>query len=151
MRIPTLRPALSRRLFLKRGLATVSGFYLLPMLEPKNVEAVEKVKLRGGAENCIFLSLTGGASRLDTFDIKEGRWAPPDFDIRTIKPGIVIPYGLFPRLSEQIDKLAIARSVAAWESSHPRAQYYLQAGHPPSPARQRDIPSIGAVVAYELD
>jgi len=151
MRIPTYIPTLSRRLFLKRGLASVSGFYLLPTLRPSNVQAQERVKLRGGAENCIFLFLTGGASQLDTFDIKEGRWTPPEFDIRTIKPGIVLPFGLFPKLSERIDQLAIMRSVAAWESSHPRAQYYLQAGHPPSPARQRDIPSIGAVVAYEFD
>ncbi|MGH8247661.1 MAG: DUF1501 domain-containing protein, partial [Gammaproteobacteria bacterium] len=87
---------------------------------------------------------------LDTFDLKEGRWTPPDFDVRTIKPGLVLPYGLFPKLAQQIDQVAIVRSVEAWESAHARALYYLQAGHAPSPARQKEIPSLGAIVAYEM-
>lgn len=146
----TNTPILSRRLFLRRGLASVSGFYLLPMVQPLNVQAEEKVKLRGEADSCIFIFLVGGASHLDTFDIKEGRWTPPKYDIRTIKPGLVLPYGLFPRLSDQVDRIAFVRCIEAWESAHNRAQYYLQAGHPPSPARQKEIPSIGAVIAYEF-
>ncbi len=146
----TPMPSLSRRLFLRRGLASVSGFYLLPMLEPINIQAQAKPKLRGEADFCIFFFLVGGASHLDTFDLKEGRWTPPDFDIRTIKPGVVLPYGQFPKLSEQVDRVAFVRSVEAWESAHTRAQYYLQAGHPPSPARQKEIPGVGAVVAYEF-
>jgi hypothetical protein len=144
------RPTLTRRLFLRAGLASISGYYLLPMIRPLNVQAETKLKLRGEADYCIFVFLQGGASQLDTFDLKEGRWTPPDYDIRTIKPGIVLPYGLFPRLSEQIDHFAIARCVEAWESSHPRGVYYMQAGHPFSPARKQEIPSIGAVVAYEF-
>jgi len=147
----TNKPTLTRRLFIRRGLASVSGFYLLPMLEPINVKAQAKPKLRGNAEFCIFFFLSGGASHLDTFDFKEGHWTPPDFDVRTIKPGLVLPYGLFPKISNQIDRLALVRSIEAWESAHTRAQYYLQAGHPPSPAREKDIPGIGAVVAYEYE
>ena len=145
----TDRPTLSRRLFLRTGLASVSGYYLLPMIHPLNVQAETKPKLRGEADYCIFVFLGGGASQLDTFDLKEGHWTPPDYNIRTIKPGIVLPYGLFPRLSEQIDHFAIVRCVEAWESSHARGVYYMQAGHPFSPARKQEIPSIGAVVAYE--
>src|SRR2546428_4830555 len=102
----TEKPTLSRRLFLRTGLASISGFYLLPMMRPFNVNAETKVKLRGEAEYCIFIFLNGGASQLDTFDLKEGRWTPSDYDIRTIKPGIVLPYGLFPKISEQIQHLA---------------------------------------------
>jgi hypothetical protein len=146
----TEKPTLSRRLFLRSGLASISGFYLLPMIRPFNVKAETKVKLRGEAEYCIFVFLSGGASQLDTFDLKEGHWTPSDYDIRTIKPGIVLPYGLFPKLSDQIEHFAIVRSVEAWESSHPRGVYYMQVGHPFSPARQKEVPSIGAVVAYEF-
>jgi hypothetical protein len=146
----TNKPTLTRRLFLRTGLASLSGFYLLPMTRPLNVRAETKVKLRGEADHCIFVFLNGGASQLDTFDLKEGRWTPPDYDIRTVKPGIVLPYGQFPNLSEQVDRFAIVRSVEAWESSHSRGVYYAQVGHPFSPARQKEVPSIGAVVAYEF-
>ncbi len=146
--ILTDRPTLNRRLFLRSGLASLSGFYLAPMLAPLNVRADTPLKLRGQAEFCVFLFLRGGPSQLDTFDLKEGRWTPPDFDVRKTK-GILMPYGLFPGISQQLDRFAIARSVQSWESSHIRGVYYLQAGHPMSPARQKEIPSIGAVVAYE--
>ena len=94
-------------------------------------------RARGTAEYCIFLNLAGGASHVDTFDIKEERWTPPDFDIRTIKPGVRMPYGLFPELSKRIGQLILVRSMQAWENEHIRAQYYLQVAHPPSPARMK--------------
>jgi len=120
------------------------------MLPPVNVTAKESVTPRGGAEFCIFLFLNGGASQLDSFDIKEGKWTPPDFDVRTVKPGIRLPYALFPQLSGQLDHLVIARSVEAWESAHSRAQYYMQVGHPFSPARRNEMPAVGAVIATEM-
>ena len=143
-------PTLTRRHFFRAGAATVSGYYLLPMLEPVNVLAKENVALRGGAEYCIFLFLNGGASQLDTFDIKEGKWTPPDFGVRTLKPDLRLPCGLFPQLSAQLDHLVIARSVEAWESAHSRAQYYMQVGHPFSPARRNEMPAVGAVIASEF-
>ena len=146
----TLIPSVSRRSFFRAGMAAAAGFYLEPMLQPINVYATEKTELRGAAESCIFIFLNGGASQLDTFDLKEGRWTPPDFDVRKIKPDISLPYGLFPNLSGQVDKLAFVRSIEAWESAHARAQYYVQVGHSFSPARRKEMPSIGAVIAYEM-
>jgi len=143
-------PTLTRRHFFRSGAVTVSGYWLLPMLRPVNIEAKEVVTPRGGAEYCIFLFLNGGASQLDSFDIKEGKWTPPDFDVRTVKPGIRLPYSLFPNLSGQLDRVVIARSVEAWESAHSRAQYYMQVGHPFSPARRNEMPSLGAVIASEF-
>jgi len=143
-------PTLTRRNFFRAGAASVSGYWLLPLAQPLNVEAKENVTPRGGAEYCIFLFLNGGASQLDSFDIKEGKWTPPDFDVRTVKPGIRLPYSLFPNLSGQLDHLAISRSVEAWESAHSRAQYYMQVGHPFSPARRNEMPALGAVIASEL-
>ena len=134
-------PVVTRRNFFRAGMATASGLFLEPLARPVNVFATEKVKLRGAAEYCIFIFLNGGASQLDSFDLKEGHWTPPDFDVRTIKPGIVLPYGLFPNLSAQVEDVAIVRSIEAWESAHARAQYYVQVGHSFSPARRREISS----------
>jgi uncharacterized protein DUF1501 len=144
-------PALTRRHFLKIGSVALAGFDLLPMVRPTNVKAKETVKPRGTADQCVFVFLQGGASQVDTFDIKEGRWTPPDFDTRTIKPGIRLPMGLFPRLGERLDRIAIVRSLEAWETEHGRATYYLHVAHPVSPARVREMPALGAVVAYEFN
>lgn len=150
-RTVTATPTLTRRHFFTTGTVAVSGFYLLPMIRPVNVQAKQSVQLRGGAEFCIFVFLNGGASQLDTFDVKEGKWTPPDFNVRSLPAGFRMPNGLFPHLIGHLDKLVIARSVEAWESAHSRAQYYLQVGHPFSPARRNEMPSIGAVIAAETD
>ena len=143
-------PTLTRRHFFRAGTVTLSGFWLLPMMRPVNVSAKENVTPRGGAEHCIFIFLNGGASQLDSFDIKEGKWTPPDFDVRTVKPGLRMPYSLFPQICGHLDQLVIARSVEAWESAHSRAQYYMQVGHPFSPARRNEMPALGAVIASEF-
>src|SRR5580700_9910284 len=146
----TDRPTLARRDFCRVGMATLSGFYLLPMLRPINVQAKQTVQPRGAAEYCVFLFLNGGAPQLDTWDLKEGRWTPPDFEVRRTGSGILWPYGQFPKLAARLDRVALARSTAAWENAHARAQYYTQVGHIFSPARANEMPSVGAVVAYEF-
>ena len=143
-------PLVSRRAFFRVGMAAASGFYLEPVLRPVNVQAGEKVNLRGTAEFCIFIFLNGGASQIDTFDLKEGAWTPPDFAVRKLPSGMVLPCGTFPNLAKGMDRLAVVRSLEAWENAHARAQYYLQVGHSFSPARRKEMPAIGAVIAYEM-
>jgi hypothetical protein len=87
---------------------------------------------------------------LDTWDLKEGRWTPPEFDVRRIRGNLLWPCAQFPKLAKQLDRLAIVRSTEAWENAHARGQYYMQVGHIFSPARANEVPSVGAVVAYEM-
>ena len=82
----SLIPKLTRREFFKVGGTSFVGFHLLPMAAPLQVRAEEKVNPRGTADCCIFLFLMGGPPQLDTFDLKEGKWTPPDFDVRTMNP-----------------------------------------------------------------
>jgi Protein of unknown function (DUF1501) len=70
--------------------------------------------------------------------------------VRTVKPAVRLPMGLFPKLAENLDRVAIVRSLEAWETEHGRATYYLHVAHPVSPARAREMPALGAVVAYEF-
>ena len=151
MEMRTHLPILTRRQFFQIGAVGVSGFFLEPLARPLNVVANQKVKPRGTAEFCLFINLSGGASHVDTFDIKEGRWTPPDFDIRTVKPGIRLPYGLFPQLAGKLNQLVLVRSMQAWENEHIRGQYYLQVAHQTSPARNKEMPSLGSVIAYECE
>lgn len=149
----SLIPKLTRRQFFRVGATTFMGYSLLPMAKPLQIRAAEKIEPRGSAEFCIFLFLMGGPPQLDTFDVKEGRWTPPDFEIRTITPEIRMPVGILPKLSEprRLQHLLLARSVEAWESVHERGQYYIQAGRAFSGARAKEIPSVGSLVAYEFD
>jgi hypothetical protein len=150
--IRTAVPTLARREFLRIGAASLTGYHLLPMARPVAVQAAGKLQPRGTAEYCIFLFLNGGASHIDTFDLKEGAWTPQDFDIRTVQGGpLKLPLALYPKLAQRIDDLAIVRSMEAWETAHGRAQYYMQVAHAISPARRNEMPSVGAVVAYEME
>ncbi len=142
-------PTLTRRNLLKVGAVAISGFDLLPMLRPLNATVKEKVTPRGTAEYCLYVFLQGGCSHVDSFDLKEGKWTPPDFEVKQIAPGVQMPVALFPRLSQNFRKIAILRSLETWETEHERAIYYMHAAHGFSPARVKEIPSVGAIVAYE--
>lgn len=77
--------------------------------------------------HCIFLSLTGGPSHLDTWDMKPD--APreirgPYRPIKTNVPGIEISE-IFPRLARHADKFAILRGVHHTETTHEAARALL--------------------------
>jgi len=143
-------PRLRRREFCRLGALSVVGGSLLPMAGSLNAASDSKVEPRGGADCVIVLNLVGGPSQMDTFDVKDLKSTPEDLDIRTTKLGYRWPYGLLPNLGEVLDDVLVVRSMAAWETLHNLAQYYLQVGHPFNPARVREMPSMGSVIAYEL-
>src|SRR6266540_2183792 len=140
---------LTRREAFRIGGCSLSAFWFSPLLTPLNARAEEKVNPRGTARFTIFVMLDGGQSHVDAWDLKEGKWMPPDFDVREIQPGVKWPVGLYPKLAKQLDRVALVRSVEAWDSVHGRAQYYVQSAHTLNPALQKEIPPVGSIVAYE--
>ena len=110
-----------------------------------------RTKPRGSARNVIFFELAGALSHVDSFDFKENPSTQKDFDVRKHPSGIYIPYGLFPRMWNVMDKVAHVRSFVSHEEVHLRGQYYVQAGRQLNVAFAPEIPSIGSVVAAELD
>lgn len=140
---------LTRREAFKVGASAVSAYWFLPLLKPANVYAQSKVKPRGGARFVIFVMLEGGQSHVDSWDLKEHKWTPENFDIREVQPGVKWPMSLFPQLAKQWDRFSLVRSMEAWDSVHFRAQYYVQSAHMMNPALQKELPPIGSVVAYE--
>jgi hypothetical protein len=141
--------SLHRRHLLRLGALTVSGYELAQFLRPSNVYAQGKATPRGSAKSVIFLNLQGGPSQMDMFDVKMGKWAPENRDVRMTPQGYPFPYGLMPKLAERLGDLAVVRSASAWETVHSRGQYYLQTGHAVSPARIKEAPALGSVIAYE--
>lgn len=141
---------LTRREVFGLGRAAASGYFFLPLLKPREGRAAAKVNPRGTAKFCLFFMLDGGQSHVDGWDLKEGPWTPPDFDIKTIGPGIRWPMALYPKLAQRLNNVTLIRSAAAWDAVHGRAQYYVQAAHPMNLALKKEIPPLGSVVAHEL-
>lgn len=106
---------------------------------------------RGSARNVIFFEISGAISHVDSFDFKENNATQKDFDVRQISTGIYLPHALFPRMEKVMDRIAIMRTLASHEQVHLRGQYYVQAGRPLNLAFAKEIPSVGSVVASELD
>lgn len=141
---------LNRRQFIEFGTKGVAAYALSNVFENFELYAQQPVVPRNTAKTCIFIQMLGGPTHLETWDAKPGPWAPPDLDIRSYAGGVTMSNKLFPMLSQHANDLVLVRSGEAWEAAHDRAQYYVQTAYAKNPAFQRERPSIGAVVAYEL-
>ncbi len=149
----TVRDVLaSRRDLLKFGGmgllgASVNAVWPLQLRASPSFEA----RPRGSARNVIFFEISGAISHVDSFDFKENNATQKDFDVRQLSTGIYLPHALFPRMEKVMDRIAIVRTLASHEQVHLRGQYYVQAGRPLSLAFAKEIPSVGSVVASELE
>ena len=147
MKIEDLLP--SRRELLRYGGLGILG--ASAFASPLRANSTAKTKPRGSARNVIFFELAGALSHVDSFDFKENVSTRKDFDVRKASNGIYVPYSLFPRLFNVMDKVAHVRSFISHEEVHLRGQYYVQAGRQLNVAFAPEIPSIGSVVASELE
>ncbi|MBL8212939.1 MAG: DUF1501 domain-containing protein [Bryobacterales bacterium] len=138
---------LNRRSLLKLGGLSILGLDVDPILG--RAKAQGRVTPRGNAKAVIFLNLQGGPSQMDMFDVKFGKWAPENRDVKMTPQGYQFPYGLLPKTAGILGDLAVVRSAQAWETVHSRGQYYLQTGHAVSAARVKESPAMGSVIAYE--
>ena len=87
-----------------------------------------KTNPRGNARNVIFFELAGALSHVDSFDFKENASTLKEFEVRKAPNGMYMPYGLFPRMANVMDRVAHVRSFVSHEEVHMRGQYYVQAG-----------------------
>jgi hypothetical protein len=110
-----------------------------------------KTKPRANARNVVFFELAGALSHVDSFDFKENASTKKEFDVRKASNGMYLPYGLFPRMASVMDRVAHVRSLVSHEEVHMRGQYYVQAGRQLNVAFAPEIPSIGSVIASELE
>src|SRR5579862_8478315 len=141
----------SRRELLKfggLGLAAASADAVWPL----QLRAGEsKVHPRGNARNVLFYEISGAISYVESFDFKENAGTPKDLDVRRINSDVSLSHLLFPRFEKHLDKVSILRSMLSHEEVHFRGQYYTQTGRQLNLAFAREIPSIGSVIAMELE
>lgn len=140
-----------RRDVLKWGGAALASVFVEGVTWPLQVRAAGKATPRKTARNCIFIELAGAISHVDCFDFKETEFTPKDLDVRKVSSELYLSKTLFPRLSDQMNRIAIVRSRRSHEELHFRGQYYTQSGRPLQPAFAKEIPAFGTVIAAELD
>src|SRR6516164_9093589 len=157
----TKRPfcdGIHRRDFVRLGSAGVLGMsFTLPGLLAAKARAAQQGQPTRDV-SLIFLFLHGGLSTIDTLDLKPD--APAEFrgefrPIDTNVPGIRIGEHL-PRLSRQMDKVALIRSFRHHNSDHGPADHYILTGYFPqagfnpglNPNNQR--PAHGSIIARKL-
>jgi hypothetical protein len=146
---PFCKPAehLGRRAFLKGTLTTASGLAVANWGGLFNSQTIA-AEARKQGKHCILLWMAGGASHMDTFDMKPG--APQQGPFRPIAsrvPGIQVCEYL-PRVAQQTDKLAIIRSMKTAQGDHPGATFCMHTGYRKEPTVQH--PEIGAMIARYL-
>ncbi|WP_321475672.1 DUF1501 domain-containing protein [uncultured Paludibaculum sp.] len=143
-----LRPAIDRRVFFRHVGAAVAGSFFLPGRSLETIARGQGSPVRK-AKNVIFVMMAGGPSHTDTFDLKEGAWTLPAMEPTTYGD-IRWPRGLFPKLAEQMDSIALIRSAKAWALVHEIMQSWVQIGRNPLSGLSKMAPHIGSVVAREL-
>jgi hypothetical protein len=135
---------LSRRQLMKGALATAAGGVVMNWggLVNSRAFAAETKKER---KHCILLWMNGGASQFETFDMKPGR--PTGGPFRPINSNVtgIQVCELMPKMAQQMDKVAVIRSMRTSEVDHPGGIYLMHTGY--RPAANVRFPEIGAIVA----
>lgn len=143
---PFCNPAehVTRRALLKGTVATAGGAALCnfgSLFHSQSIAAEVTKK----AKHCILLWMNGGASQIDTFDMKPGTENGGPFrPIQTKVPGLEICEYL-PKVAQHADKLAIIRSMKTTQPDHPDGIRSMHVGHKLEASINH--PEIGAVIA----
>lgn len=149
MRVGDLYP--SRRELLKFGGLGLLGASATGVWPLKLSASGEKVTPRNNARSVLYFELSGAISHVEGWDFKENAGTPKDLDVRKIHNDLHLSHLLFPKLEKHIGKFAILRSLLSHEEVHFRGQYYVQTGRQLNLAFAKEIPSIGSVIASEME
>ena len=157
---------LSRRSFMQRGSLGFGSLALAGLLD-QEATAASGAHFAPKAKRVIFLYMDGGVSQVDSFDpkplLKKENGQKPKFKVDATvfnnngnilaspwgfknygKSGIPVS-DLFPHIGSCADEICVMRSMTAFSSSHPNANYSLHSG-----LILAGRPSMGAWASYGL-
>ena len=134
---------LSRRALLKGVLGTAAGGVVMNWGGLTQTALGEEAKKQ--QKHCIYLFMNGGASQFETFDMKVGR--PTGGVFRPISTNVAGTQicELMPKMAQQMDKIAVIRSMKTSEVDHPGGIYLMHTGYRASPNVR--FPEFGSIVA----
>jgi hypothetical protein len=143
----------SRRKFLSLSMALTSGLIFSKLgyakhIALKNPDLSFMNPLSAQAEAVIVLWLAGAPSQFETFSPKtKSKNGGTTKAIASNVSGIELAENL-PLISQQMDKIALIRSLTSKEGNHNRASYLMHTSYPPVGVVKH--PSFGAITAKEL-
>jgi len=136
---------MNRRHFLKH-VAAYSAL-AVPGIEFVRTLQANAQTLRRNNKSVIIMWMGGGPATIDIWDLKPGTANGGPFrQIQTSVPGVQISEHM-PRVAQQMQHLAIVRSLATTEGDHTRGRQLMHTAYTPNPAIA--FPSLGAVVSHE--
>jgi hypothetical protein len=135
----------TRRRLLQAGGIGILGLDLPELLSARAAAAGPR-PLRGGERSCIFIVQYGGASHIDSLDLKPD--APQDIrgpyrPIATAVPGVRIGE-LLPRLARLADRYCLVRSMSHRNGGHDGGMHVCMTGHSNA---VENTPYYGSVMA----
>src|SRR4051794_8390999 len=140
----SVREHLSRRAFLKGALVTGGGLALPNwggLVHSQTIaEAAKKIGKR-----CILLWADGGASQIDTSDMKPSRPTGGPFRPIASKVNGLPVCEYLPKMAGIADKLAVIRSMRTQSPDHPDGIYHMHTCYKMS--ERTPHPELGAVIA----
>ncbi len=138
------RQSVSRRRFLYGASAVAAA----GATNFRDVMSVQAGELRKQGRAMILLFMQGGPSQFETFDPKPGTEnGGPTTAISTAAAGIQIAEG-WEKTAQQMNDIAIIRSMTTKEGEHQRAAYQMHTGYIPSGSVKH--PSLGSCIAKEI-
>ena len=144
--MPICRPSehLSRRAFLKGVAVTATGLALPNWGALAHARTAAEAAARN-KKQCILLWMNGGASQIDTFDLKPGRGTGGPFrPIASTVAGLQVCEYL-PKMAGVAAKLAVVRSMKTQSPDHPDGIYHMHTCYKMS--ERTPHPELGAVIA----
>lgn len=134
---------ISRRTMLKATLATGTGNAIANWGGLFNSQSIAQEAQKLG-KRCILLWMNGGASQIDTFDMKPGKsTAGPFREIQSKLPGYKVCEYL-PKMAQQVEKLGIIRSMRTASPDHPDGIYHMHTCYKQS--ERMPHPELGAMI-----
>jgi hypothetical protein len=135
----------SRRRFL--GCSLAGAAWMTGVAEVLSYAAAPPARA-GGARSIIMLWLQGGASQLETFDPHPDKEiAGGTKGIKSALKGVQLAEGM-PLVAQDLESIALVRSMVSKEGDHERGTYTMKTGFRPDPTVVH--PSIGAILCYKL-
>jgi hypothetical protein len=135
---------LSRRAMLKGAAVTGAGLVLPNWGGLAHARAAAEAAAKA-KKRCILLWMNGGASQIDTFDMKPGRTTGGPFrPIQTKVNGLQVCEYL-PKVGAMADKLAVIRSLKTASPDHPDGIYHMHTCYKMN--ERTPHPELGAVIA----
>ena len=146
------RPHWTRRHFFQLVGTGVTGSILAAQAQGAETVAQAAATPVNKAKNVIFILLAGAPSHTDLFDFKFVKGTTPDASKpETLKPGVLWPTGILPKLGSAFGDLAVIRSLRSHALVHSLSQTWIQIGRNPAAALGDIAPNIGSIVAIEKD